>query len=58
MSIVTRETWGAKMADLPTGRTIDETPFKNCGVDMFGPFLIKKGISVVASASTRVERKT
>ena len=46
------------MADLPTGRTIDETPFKNCGVDMFGPFLIKKGISVVASASTRVERKT
>ena len=31
------------MADLPTDRTIDEPPFTNCGVDMFGPFLIKEG---------------
>ena len=31
------------MADLPTYRIIDEPPFKNCGVDMFGPFLIKEG---------------
>ena len=32
-----------KMTDLPTDRTIDEPPFTNCGVDMFGPFLIKEG---------------
>ena len=31
------------MADLPTDRTIDEPRFTNCGVDMFGPFLIKEG---------------
>ena len=31
------------MADLPEDRTIDEPPFTNCGVDMFGPFLIKEG---------------
>ena len=30
------------MADLPTDRTIDEPPFTNCGVDMFGSFLIKE----------------
>ena len=34
---------GKKMADLPTDRTIDELPFTNCGLEMFGPFLIKKG---------------
>ena len=27
-----------KMADLPTDRTMDEPPFTNCGVDMFGLF--------------------
>ena len=32
-----------KMADLSSDRTIDEPPFANCGVDMFGPFLIKEG---------------
>ena len=32
-----------KMADLPTDRTIDEPSFTNSGVNMFGPFLIKKG---------------
>ena len=31
------------MADLPTDRTLDEPPFINCGVDMFGPFLKKEG---------------
>ena len=34
-----------KMADLPTDRTLDGPPFTNCGVDMFGPFLIKEGKS-------------
>ena len=29
------------MADLPTDRTTNEPTFTNCGVDMFGPFLIK-----------------
>ena len=33
---------GSKMADLLTDRTIDEPPFTNCSVDMFGPFLIKE----------------
>ena len=32
-----------KMADLPNDRTFDGPPFTNCGVDMFGPFLIKEG---------------
>ena len=31
------------MVDLPSDRTIDEPPFTNFGVDMFGPFLIKEG---------------
>ena len=31
-----------KMADLSTDKTLDETPFTNCGVGMFGPFLIKE----------------
>ena len=31
------------MADLPSGRTLKGPPFINCGVDMFGPFLIKEG---------------
>ena len=31
------------MAVLPTDKTIDRPPFTNCGVDMFGPFLIKEG---------------
>ena len=32
-----------KMTNLPTNKTTDEPPFTNCGVDMFGPFLIKEG---------------
>ena len=32
-----------KMADLTNDRTLDGPPFTNCGVDMFGPFLIKEG---------------
>ena len=31
-----------KMADLPNDRTLDGPPFTNCGVDIFGPFLIKE----------------
>ena len=31
------------MADLPTDRAIDEPHFTNCGVGIFGPFLIKAG---------------
>ena len=42
MLIVTRKLGEQKMADLPNDRTIDEPPFTNCGVDMFGPFLIKE----------------
>ena len=30
------------MADLPSGRTLEGPPFINCGVDIFGPFLIKE----------------
>ena len=32
-----------KMSDLPEERLIEEPPFSYCGVDMFGPFLIKEG---------------
>ena len=31
------------MADLLTDRRIEEPPYTNCGVDIFGPFLIKEG---------------
>ena len=32
------------MADLPKGRVaVGEAPFTNCGVDLFGPMLIKQG---------------
>ena len=32
------------MADLPEGRlAFDEPPFANCGVDLFGPLMIKQG---------------
>ena len=31
------------MADLSTDKAIDEPPFINSGVDMFGLFLIKEG---------------
>ena len=34
---------GQKMTDLPTDRTLDGPPLTNCGVDMFGPFLMKEG---------------
>ena len=36
-----------KMADLPTDRTSCEPPFTYCGVDMFGPFLVKEGRKVL-----------
>ena len=32
------------MGNLPESRTVvPEAPFTHCGVDMFGPFLIKEG---------------
>ena len=31
------------MADLLTDRRIEELPYTNCGIDMFGPFIIKEG---------------
>ena len=31
------------MVDLSNDRTLDGPPFTNCGVDIFGPFLIKEG---------------
>ena len=30
------------MADLPHDRLKEEPPFTHCGVDIFGPFLIKE----------------
>ena len=32
-----------KMADLPQDRLSEEPPFTYCGVDCFGPFLVKQG---------------
>ena len=31
------------MSDLPEERLTEEPPFSYCGVDMFGPFLVKEG---------------
>ena len=33
------------MADLPSDRFQEEPPFTHCGVDMFGPFHVRKGTS-------------
>ena len=30
-----------KMANLPKERLSDDPPFSHCGVDMFGPFVVK-----------------
>lgn len=49
MPVTARETWEQKMAELPSNRTLHEPPFTNCGVDMFGPFLIKEGIKDLKS---------
>ncbi len=32
-----------KMADLPIDRVEDSPPFSHCGVDYFGPWIIKEG---------------
>ena len=31
------------MADLPTERLFQEPPFSYCGIDMFGPIVVKEG---------------
>ena len=31
------------MDDLPSDRLIHDPPFTYCGIDMFGPFLVKDG---------------
>ena len=31
------------MSDLPKDKITPATPFTNCGVDYFGPYLIKEG---------------
>ena len=36
-----------KMADLPSSRLMEVPPFPYCGVDMFGPFIIKQRQSEV-----------
>lgn len=38
-----RSVEGQKMSDLPTERVEPSPPFSYCGMDVFGPFLIKKG---------------
>ena len=35
--------WKMKMGNLPADRLLEEPPFTYCGVDMFGPFLVKDG---------------
>ena len=36
-----------KMANLPFNRTVDAPPFTYCGVDVFGPILVKEGRKVL-----------
>ena len=38
-----RKIYQQKMGNLPTDRLSEEPPFTYCGVDMFGPFLVKDG---------------
>ena len=33
----------SKCIDLPSGRLTQESPFTYCGINMFGPFLVKDG---------------
>ena len=37
------KTFQQKMSYLPEERLIEEPPFSYCGVDLFGPFLVKEG---------------
>ena len=34
------------MSNLPEERLTEEPPFSYCGVDMFGPFLVKEGRNI------------
>ena len=38
-----RKNWGTKNDNLQNDQTLKRLPFTNCGVDNFGPFLIKEG---------------
>ena len=35
-----------KMSDLPEEQLIEEPPFSYCGVDLFGPFVVKEGRNI------------
>ena len=38
-----QKNWGTKSGNLQNDKTLKRLPFTNCGVDKFGPFLIKEG---------------
>ena len=42
-----------KMADLPESRLEKTPPFSRCGIDVFGPFLIRHGRSTRANSGTQ-----
>ena len=42
-----RRTEGQKMADLPRERLEPTPPFTHCGIDCFGPFIVKDGRKIM-----------
>ena len=44
---------GQLMADLPTTRLEETAPFERCGIDVFGPFLVKHGRATRAKPGSR-----
>lgn len=42
-----------KMADLPSDRIEESPPFRNCGMDVFGPFQVSEGVNTRRSISTK-----